>query len=55
MVQVLCLYIKCVSILVCNVVVKGVDHGVTEWVKQGTLKWSGHVTRMNEDDFLQSV
>lgn len=30
---------------------RGVDCGVDEWVKCGTVRRSGHVMRMDEDDF----
>lgn len=26
--------------------VKGMDCGVVEWVKRGTLQWFGHIMRM---------
>ena len=26
----------------------GVNCGVAEWVKHGTMRWYGHVMRMNE-------
>ena len=35
--------------------VEGVDCGVVEWVKRGTLRWYGHVMRMNEDCFAKRV
>lgn len=29
-----------------------VDYGVVQWVKRSTLRWFGHVMRMNEDDSI---
>ncbi len=29
----------------------GMDSRVIEWVKQSTLRWYGHLMRMNECDF----
>jgi len=34
---------------------KGVDCGVVEWVKCGTLRWFGHMVRMNENEFVKRV
>jgi len=34
---------------------KGIDCGVVEWVKRGTLRWFGHVVRMNENEFVKSA
>ncbi len=31
------------------------DCGVVEWVKRSTLRWYGHVMRMNECDFTKRV
>ena len=31
----------------------GMDCGVVEWVKRSTLRWYGHVMRMNEGDFTK--
>ncbi len=31
------------------------DRGVVEWVKRSTLRWYGHVMRMNECDFTKRV
>ncbi len=33
----------------------GMDCRVVEWVKQSTLRWCGHVMRMNECDFTKRV
>ncbi len=33
----------------------GKDCGVVEWVKQSTLRWYGHVMRMNKCDFTKRV
>ncbi len=33
----------------------GMDYGVVEWVKQSTLRWYGHMMRMNECDFTERV
>ncbi len=33
----------------------GMDYGVIEWVKRSTLRWYGHVMRMNECDFTKRV
>ncbi len=33
----------------------GMDCGVVEWVKRSTLRWYGHVKRMNECDFTRRV
>ncbi len=33
----------------------GMDCGVVEWVKQSTLRWYGHVMRMNECDFTKKI
>ncbi len=33
----------------------GMDCGVGEWVKRSTLRWYGHVMRMNECDFAKRV
>ncbi len=33
----------------------GVDCGVVEWVKRSTLRWYGHVMRMDECDFTKRV
>lgn len=33
----------------------GVDHGVVEWVKNGTLRWYEHVMGVNEDNFVKKV
>ncbi len=35
--------------------VVGMDCGVVEWVKQSTLRWHGHVMRMNECDCTKRV
>ncbi len=35
--------------------VVGMDCQVTEWVKQSTLRWYGHVTRMSECDFTEGI
>ncbi len=32
---------------------RGLECGVVEWVKQSTLRWYGHVMRMNECDFTK--
>ncbi len=32
-----------------------IDCEVVEWVKRSTLRWYGHVTRMNECDFTKRV
>ena len=34
---------------------EGVDCGVIEWVKHGTVRWYGYVMRINEDCFAKSV
>ncbi len=31
------------------------DCGVVEWVKRSTLRWYGHMLRMNECDFTKRV
>lgn len=31
---------------------KEADCGVVEWVKQGILRWYGHVMRMSGNDFV---
>ncbi len=33
----------------------GMDCGVVEWVKRNTLRWYGHVMRMNEYAFTKRV
>ncbi len=33
----------------------GMDCGVVEWVKRSTLRWYGHVMRMNECAFTKRV
>ncbi len=33
----------------------GMDCRVVEWVKQSTLRWYGHVMRINECDFTKWV
>lgn len=33
----------------------GMECGVVEWVKRKTLRWYGHVRRMNECDFARRV
>ncbi len=33
----------------------GMDCEVVEWVKQSTLRWYGHVMRMNACDFTKRV
>ncbi len=33
----------------------GMDCGVVEWVKRSTLRWYGHVMRMNECDCRKRV
>ncbi len=33
----------------------GMDCGVVEWVKRSTLRWYGHVMRMNECYFTKKV
>ncbi len=33
----------------------GLDCGVVKWVKRSTLRWYGHVMRMNECDFTKRV
>ncbi len=33
----------------------GMDCRVVEWVKRNTLRWYGHVMRMNECDFMKKV
>ncbi len=33
----------------------GMDCRVVEWVKRSTLRWYGHVMRMNECDFTKRV
>ncbi len=33
----------------------GMDCRVVEWVKRSTLRWYGHVMRMNEYDFTERV
>ncbi len=35
--------------------VVGMDCGMVEWVKPSTLRWYGHVMRMNECDFTKRV
>ncbi len=32
-----------------------VEYGVVEWVKRSTLRWYGHVMRMNECAFTKRV
>lgn len=32
--------------------VEKVDYGVVGWVKFGTVRWFGHVMRINEDNFV---
>ena len=34
---------------------RGVDCGVVEWVKRGTLRWFEHVERRNENEFVKRV
>lgn len=36
-----------------GVKVRGVSCNVTEWVKFATLRWFGHVIRMNKDDLVK--
>lgn len=36
-----------------NEVAMGVDFGVVEWVKHGTLRCYGHVVGVNEDNFVK--
>lgn len=38
-----------------GVTARGVSCRVTEWVKCATLRWFGHVMRMNEDGFVKRV
>ncbi len=33
----------------------GTDCGVVEWVKRRTVRWYGHVMRMNECNFTKKV
>ncbi len=33
----------------------GVKCGVVEWVKRNTLRWFGHVERMNSEGFVKKV
>ncbi len=33
----------------------GVKYGVMEWVKRNTLKWFGHIERMNNEEFVKKV
>ncbi len=35
--------------------VSGVKCGVVEWVKRNTLRWFGHVERMNSEEFVKKV
>jgi len=34
---------------------RGVDCGVVEWVKRNTLRWFGHMERMQESEFTKKV
>lgn len=36
-----------------GMIAEGVGYGVDEWVKCDNLIWFGHVTRINEDDFVK--
>ncbi len=29
--------------------------GVVEWVKRNTLRWFGHIERMNSEEFVKKV
>ncbi len=33
----------------------GVECGVVEWVKRSTLRWSGHIERMGNEEFVKQV
>ena len=33
----------------------GIDCGVAEWIKRSTLRWYGHVQRMDEDRMLRKI
>ncbi len=33
----------------------GVGYGVVGWVKRGTLRWFGHIKRMENDEFVKKV
>ncbi len=33
----------------------GVGCGVVEWVKRSTLRWSGHIERMENEEFVKKV
>ncbi len=38
-----------------GVCTSGVKCGVVEWVKRNTLRWFGHVERMNSGEFVEKV
>ncbi len=33
----------------------GVKCGVVEWIKRSTLRWSDHIERMNNEEFVKKV
>ncbi len=33
----------------------GVGYGVVEWVKRSTLRWSGNIERMGNEEFVKKV
>ncbi len=33
----------------------GVNCGVVEWVKRNTLRWCGHIERMDSEEFVKKV
>ena len=34
---------------------KGIDCGVVEWVKPRSLRWFGHMLKMNENKFVKRL
>ncbi len=45
----------CITYVVCQVKVKRVKCGVVEGVERDTLRWFGHIERMEESEMTKRV